>query len=152
MDINNFNDYLIYKDGRVYSKRRNKYLSHTINDKGYVYVNLSINKIRKTYALHRLIAEHYISNPDNYSQVDHFDRNKLNNNIENLRWVSPSINCLNRGTRLNQKHKYISQRKDSKRFRFEIKRYKINKTFKSLTDALCYKYIFLLKLKCNIYK
>ena len=51
------------------------------------------------YLLHRIIAQHFIPNPDNLPQVDHIDRNPFNNSIENLRWVSSSDNNRNRTMR-----------------------------------------------------
>ncbi len=149
MDINNFNDYLIYKDGRVYSKKYKRFLKGWIDRKGYHLVDLEKNSIR----VHRLVAEHYIPNPNQYPCVDHIDRNKLNNNIENLRWVNNKMNNDNKGFYKNNKlgHKNICITKD-KYFQFKkvYNKKDYRKLFKSLTDALCYKYIFLLKIKSNI--
>ena len=40
------------------------------------------------YYVHRLVAEGFIENPNNLSDVDHIDRNKENNHVDNLRWCS----------------------------------------------------------------
>ena len=54
--------------------------------------------------IHKLIALAFIGNPDHVKmQVDHIDRNRGNNNIENLRWLSPSENCLHRSSHGRQK-------------------------------------------------
>ena len=50
----------------------------------------------RPYQLHRILAKHFLPNPDNLPQVDHIDRNPLNNSIENLRWVSASDTMRNR--------------------------------------------------------
>ena len=42
--------------------------------------------------VHRLIAITFIPNPDNLPEVDHKDKNKLNNNIENLCWCTRKDN------------------------------------------------------------
>jgi len=153
MEINNFSDYLIYKDGRVYSKRRNIYLKPEINNGGYFRISLCHKQKKYKKFIHRLVAEHYILNPHNYPQVDHLDRNKLNNNIENLRWVDLITNNNNKGEFINNTsgHKYITKNYNKYRFSKTYNKKNKYKTFNSLTDALCYKYIFLLKLKSNIY-
>lgn len=59
-----------------------------VGSHGYVVVwNLG-----KQYLLHRLVAEHNIPNPENLPQVNHKDRNKLNNHPSNLEWVTNQQN------------------------------------------------------------
>lgn len=50
----------------------------------------------KHLSLHRILAETFIPNPENKPEVDHIDRNKLNNNLSNLRWVDRIENNNNR--------------------------------------------------------
>ena len=88
--------------GNVRNKRTGFVLSHSLQ-KGYHYVNLSVNGNNKRFSVHRLIALHYIPNPDNKQLVDHIDRNPLNNKIENLRWVTISENGMNRTINTNNK-------------------------------------------------
>ena len=49
----------------------------------------------KTYHVHRLIAETFIPNPDNKPCIDHIDRNRANNDVSNLRWVTTKENAYN---------------------------------------------------------
>lgn len=146
MEIQGFSNYLIYPDGRVFSKKRNKFMKHHNDGYGYLFVHLKTNK-----KIHRLVAEHYIANPENKREVDHIDRNKNNNDVSNLRWVSSKENCKNRKAKKVQKnnklgHKNISLT-NNKTYKFVIQRkgVYVNKTFKTLTDALCYKFIHILK-------
>jgi hypothetical protein len=50
-----------------------------------------------TVAIHRLVAQAFIANPDSLPVVDHIDRNKHNNHVSNLRWATVSENTLNSG-------------------------------------------------------
>ena len=71
---------------------------------GYVHINLN----GRNYQLHRILAKHFIPNPDDLPQVDHIDRNRSNNSIENLRWVSASENCRNRTVTALGKREYLN--------------------------------------------
>jgi hypothetical protein len=64
----------------------------------YWYVNLSGEYGRDLKRLHILVAKAFIPNPDNLPMVDHEDRDKLNNNLSNLRWVTRSQNQRNKDT------------------------------------------------------
>lgn len=76
---------------------------------GWDYSNVVIRKdgIPKTKPVHRLVAEHFIPNPNNYDQINHKDENKLNNRVDNLEWCSQQYNS-NYGTvkkRISNKRK-----------------------------------------------
>lgn len=77
------------------SKRtiKGKYLNFTSLRKGYKYVELYNDKLeRKKFSIHRLIALHFIPNPNNYPMINHKDGNTLNNSIDNLEWCTASQN------------------------------------------------------------
>lgn len=91
-DIKNYEGlYKINIYGSIWSCKRRKWLS--INDMGgYLGITLCKNGICKSYKIHRLVAETFISNDNNLPQVNHKDGNKLNNNVENLEWCTSSQN------------------------------------------------------------
>jgi len=66
---------------------------------GSGYRQIEING--KKYMAHRLVAEAFIPNPNNLSQVNHKDENKTNNSVDNLEWCSPQYNS-SYGTRKNR--------------------------------------------------
>ena len=57
---------------------------------GYKKVELCKDGKRKGFKVHRLVAIAFIPNPDNKPEVNHIDGNKINNNIDNLEWVTSS--------------------------------------------------------------
>ena len=84
--------YEISSFGNVKSLRQNKIMSLVIMPTGYYKVNLVKNNRWKTFRVHRLVATSFLENPKNKNNVNHKDFNKLNNNVENLEWVTHQEN------------------------------------------------------------
>lgn len=59
-------------------------------------VKLTINGKKKDYLVHRLVALTFLDNPFNLPQVNHKDKNKLNNSVSNLEWISIKDNMIHR--------------------------------------------------------
>ena len=78
------------KDNRYNNKQW--ILKQYENKNGYMYVTLQKDKKRKTIKVHRLVAEHFIENPNNYPCVNHIDNNRKNNDVSNLEWVTHKQN------------------------------------------------------------
>lgn len=97
--------YQISTFGRVKSfqqdKVNGKIKELCVNYKGYLYVGLSKKKNYKCFLISRLVALAFIPNPSNKPIVDHIDKNKLNNHVSNLRWVTISENNRNRYSKGN---------------------------------------------------
>ncbi len=88
-------NYYITRDGRVFSKQvKNdlRQLSPNLTTAGYYAVHFYHNKVRKTRAVHRLVAEHFLDSWESTLQVNHKDGDKLNNHISNLEMCSPKEN------------------------------------------------------------
>lgn len=90
--IKDYPNYYIYDNGDVMNMQTQKILKGSVSEHGYKYYRLSKNGEKKMFYAHRLVAEAFIPNPNNYSIVNHKDGNKLNNNIDNLEWVTYSDN------------------------------------------------------------
>lgn len=78
--------------GQVRNKKTGRVLKQSKRKDGYCQVMLG----RKTVPLyiHRLVAETFIPNPKNMSQVDHINGDKSDNRLENLRWSNATLNYL----------------------------------------------------------
>lgn len=82
--------FTLRSDGTVWrtSKRRSRIVKQSIGSHGYKQVWFN----NEVCLVHRLLAESFIPNPKKLQQVDHKNRNKLNNDLNNLEWVTPKEN------------------------------------------------------------
>ena len=140
--IKDYEHYQVSDCGDVMNSK-GKILKFQKNKNGYLQISLWANSKRKTFNVHRLVAETFIPNSENKPQVDHIDNNTINNNISNLRWVTSSENCENRGMRSDNKtgHKHISYNIHDKLYVFikVTKGKRISKCFKTLEEAIKFK-------------
>ena len=102
--------YEVSSTGRVKSVQRKankKYGERTVPEcmmkpqkalNGYRKVVLCSKIGKKSHYIHRLVAEAFLPNPNNYTDVNHKDEDKTNNRLENVEWCSRLYNC-NYGTR-----------------------------------------------------
>ena len=93
-------EYIITSNGKIFCSIDNKRMLKStptikktkVDKYGYERVMLYKNQKKYCKQVHRLVAENFIPNPNNLPQVNHIDGNKLNNNVNNLEWVSSSEN------------------------------------------------------------
>lgn len=84
--------YFISSDGQIKNKY-GKILKPWIRN-GYYTIGLMVNKKRTNYYVHRLVAEYFLSNPDQQRDfVNHLDGDKLNNDVSNLEWCTRQENA-----------------------------------------------------------
>lgn len=85
---------LVCSNGSVFIPESRKYKEHwTCGSLCRKYRRVHHNG--NDYRVHRMVAETFIENPNNYPTVDHIDRNPLNNDVSNLRWASYSMQMRN---------------------------------------------------------
>lgn len=85
-------NYEITRNGKCINKKTKKVKDTFVSNTGYERVSLWINGNHKNMSIHRMVAETYIPNPNNYKCINHIDGNKLNNNVNNLEWCNASQN------------------------------------------------------------
>jgi len=94
-EIEGFNgDYFISNLGNIKSFKKGDgvILKKRVHSGGYLRSNLSLDgKIYDKYN-HRLVAKHFIKNPNNFKEVNHMDGDKTNNIVTNLEWCSNRYN------------------------------------------------------------
>jgi len=90
--IDNFPNYTISITGEIINTATGYTKKAWQCKNGYLYVDLQHVGYKLKFPLHRLIATHFIPNPENKRIVNHIDGNKLNNTINNLEWATDSEN------------------------------------------------------------
>lgn len=118
-DNKTYSNYKINKKGIVV--RNNKILTQHINGGYYNVGIMSDDNKGKTFKIHRLVALTFLPNPNNYQIVNHIDKNKLNNNVENLEWCTIQQN--------------VNHSLAKKIHQIDIKTNEIIKTFNSISEA-----------------
>jgi len=102
--IQGFEDYSIFEDGAVYSRVSNKFLKPILSH-GYHKVMLYKDKKGHQMYLHRLLAIHFIPNPNNLPCINHINGIRHDNSLSNIEWCTHQHNMqhawkngLNRNT------------------------------------------------------
>ena len=78
---------IIRSDG-VIQTRKERIMNKRISTDGYYIAKFNINHHSTSIAIHRLVAIHFIPNPDNFPEVNHKDCNRKNNIVDNLEWCT----------------------------------------------------------------
>lgn len=124
--IPDYPSYFISNFGNV--KRNEKILKGGLMGTKQLYKGVSLRKngTQKTFLIHRLVGEAFLERNE-YNEIDHIDRNKLNNNVSNLRWVSSQLNNRNRrkmdtynGIKTASKYKGVTWNKQKNHWRVNI--------------------------------
>ena len=138
--IDNYPMYSIGIDGSIMNNETGHIQNPLISSLGYYTVSLD----KKRLYVHRLLAKAFIPNPDNKPFIDHINRNKLDNTLENLRWATRFENAQNCSVYTNNKLKeqYICKHVRGYVFQRAINYKKIRKYFKTLQEAIDYRLLF----------
>ena len=139
--IKGFENYSVSNLGNIKNNKTDRILKPGITTNGYY--NVILYKDGKTYTkkIHKLVAEYFILNPSNKNCVDHIDNNKLNNNINNLRYATSQENSMNRklSSRNSSNYKGISYDKQRNKWKAYIRingKHKNLGRFDNIDDAI----------------
>lgn len=141
-DIIDYENYSISNYGNVKNNKTNKILKNSIDRYGYYKINLSKNNKGKHFKIHRLVAIHFIDNPDNKKCVDHIDNNPLNNHINNLRWATYQENNRNSKKKSNCSsiYKGVSKRNNKWETKIGINKKRIHLGYFDTQEEAAQKY------------
>jgi hypothetical protein len=116
-------NYSVSDMGNVRNDKTGLIMKHNITHNGYHRIGLQQNGKRKYYYVHKMIGQAFLENPRNLKTVDHIDRVKGNNTLENLRWASHSEQQTNQSKQKNTSSKYIGVcwKKSSAKWRAHIR-------------------------------
>ncbi len=78
--------YTLYENGDMYGKQGK--LDVRKNTDGYAVVTVGKKGHRTSLRLHRVVGLNFVDNPNNYTELDHIDRDRMNPSADNLRWVT----------------------------------------------------------------
>jgi len=156
-EIKNYENYILFEDGVVINTKTGIERKPSLDTDGYYFITLFKNGKRKLLKLHRLIALTFIPNPNNKPQVDHINRNRGDNRIENLRWVTSSENERNKTCYSNSGKQFISKNnsksyKQGFYYRFQIQRPELKHRYnnKELEPVIEYRNKFCLENNIEI--
>jgi hypothetical protein len=146
--IDGFPNYEVSSTGLVLSHHTGGILSPLTHRNGYLSVVLC-NKLigQKRIGIHRIVAISFLENPEEKLEVDHINRDKTDNSLQNLRWATHSENRQNTGVHCNNKLgiKNISYNKNSNRYIYKkiMGETKVYKSFVTLDEAIKFRDEFL---------
>lgn len=107
--IEGFENYQVSSEGRIKSFVRKERILKNIIKHGYSYVGIIKDGKQYKFRVHRLVAKAFIPNSENLKIVNHKNRNKSDNRVDNLEWCSQDYNMVHKFDNLYNDEKLFNQ-------------------------------------------
>jgi hypothetical protein len=93
-EVPNWENYIVFRNGTIYSKFLGNFMRTNINEDGYEMVSFKNKKVQQTFSVHSLVAQLFIAKPKGDDlQINHKNGIRNCNNVDNLEYVTASENC-----------------------------------------------------------
>lgn len=139
-EIPEYPNYMISNFGNLKNKKTDKILNQWIAGRGYNYCRIININGQKKITIHSLVAKIFIGERPINFDIDHIDRNKLNNRVDNLRYLTKSENALNKNIEIkprknnnSETHHIIKNKYEKFEVRIKCKYYG---SFTNIDDAI----------------
>lgn len=122
---------------KKYKIRKTNNIVKPTEDRGYLKINLSIHNKRKLKYIHRMVAEAFIPNANNYREVNHIDSKPFNNRVDNLEWCDRRYNIeymLKHQEEIKDRHERRIEALESIYYGIELGKIKTIKQVKDMID------------------
>ena len=97
--VSGYDNYEVSSHGRVRNNKTNLILKIQNSTAGYKQIGLNRGGEKKKHGIHRLVAFAFLDRTDEQTEVDHLNHDRSNNMLDNLRWVTKSVNQRNASRR-----------------------------------------------------
>ena len=131
--------------------KKGRLLKKSYTSTGYLKVELTKNKKKKSFKVHRLVAQAFIPNPESKPNVNHIDGNPLNNNFKNLEWCTQKEN-VEHALKLGLIEKKLTPEQESELIKMYVSRVSGNELSRKFNISKTAIYIILRRNSIDVRK